>query len=76
MHGICHITNQASTCTCEWTIVAAGIPDFRSPETGLYHNLEKYDLPNPQAIFTLDYFMVMTPTIYYKQFYLGWPLPN
>lgn len=36
---------------------SAGIPDFRSPETGLYHNLEKYDLPNPQAIFTLDYFM-------------------
>lgn len=35
---------------------SAGIPDFRSPETGLYHNLEKYDLPNPQAIFTLDYF--------------------
>lgn len=37
---------------------SAGIPDFRSPETGLYHNLEKYDLPNPQAIFTLDYFMM------------------
>ncbi|XP_062596966.1 NAD-dependent protein deacetylase sirtuin-2-like isoform X1 [Saccostrea cucullata] len=35
---------------------SAGIPDFRSPETGLYHNLEKYDLPTPQAIFTLDYF--------------------
>ncbi|XP_048737942.2 NAD-dependent protein deacetylase sirtuin-2-like [Ostrea edulis] len=35
---------------------SAGIPDFRSPETGLYHNLEKYNLPNPQAIFTLDYY--------------------
>lgn len=35
---------------------SAGIPDFRSPKTGLYHNLEKYDLPHPQAIFELDFF--------------------
>lgn len=25
--------------------VAAGIPDFRSPKTGLYSNLQKYNLP-------------------------------
>ena len=36
--------------------VSAGIPDFRSPGTGLYDNLEKYDLPNPQSIFELSYF--------------------
>eukprot|EP01061_Rhynchopus_euleeides_P047880 TRINITY_DN9899_c0_g1_i1.p1 TRINITY_DN9899_c0_g1~~TRINITY_DN9899_c0_g1_i1.p1 ORF type:complete len:374 (+),score=133.03 TRINITY_DN9899_c0_g1_i1:67-1188(+) len=36
--------------------VAAGIPDFRSPGTGLYDNLSKYDLPYPEAIFTLDFF--------------------
>lgn len=36
--------------------VSAGIPDFRSPGTGLYDNLQKYNLPNPQSIFTLDYF--------------------
>ncbi|TRY70718.1 hypothetical protein TCAL_05189 [Tigriopus californicus] len=35
---------------------SAGIPDFRSPETGLYNNLQKYDLPNPQAIFDIEYF--------------------
>ncbi|KAK0159558.1 hypothetical protein PV327_010654 [Microctonus hyperodae] len=35
---------------------AAGIPDFRSPSSGLYHNLEKYNLPHPQAIFELDFF--------------------
>eukprot|EP01062_Namystynia_karyoxenos_P008407 TRINITY_DN1295_c0_g1_i3.p1 TRINITY_DN1295_c0_g1~~TRINITY_DN1295_c0_g1_i3.p1 ORF type:complete len:371 (+),score=131.86 TRINITY_DN1295_c0_g1_i3:131-1243(+) len=35
---------------------AAGIPDFRSPVTGLYDNLQKYELPFPEAIFTLDYF--------------------
>uniref|UniRef100_A0A8D8Y247 NAD-dependent protein deacetylase sirtuin-2 n=1 Tax=Cacopsylla melanoneura TaxID=428564 RepID=A0A8D8Y247_9HEMI len=35
---------------------SAGIPDFRSPGSGLYHNLEKYKLPNPMAIFELDYF--------------------
>ena len=36
--------------------VAAGIPDFRSPGTGLYSNLQKYDLPTPESIFTLNYF--------------------
>lgn len=36
--------------------VNAGIPDFRSPGSGLYENLQKYNLPNPEAIFTLDYF--------------------
>lgn len=36
---------------------AAGIPDFRSPSSGLYHNLKKYNLPHPQAIFELDFFV-------------------
>ncbi|XP_060536684.1 NAD-dependent protein deacetylase sirtuin-2 [Cylas formicarius] len=36
---------------------SAGIPDFRSAGTGLYHNLQKYNLPHPQAIFELDFFM-------------------
>ncbi|XP_001651467.2 NAD-dependent protein deacetylase Sirt2 [Aedes aegypti] len=35
---------------------SAGIPDFRSPDTGLYNNLLKYNLPYPQAIFELEYF--------------------
>jgi NAD-dependent SIR2 family protein deacetylase len=36
--------------------VSAGIPDFRSPDTGLYANLQKYDLPTPQSIFDIEYF--------------------
>jgi NAD-dependent deacetylase sirtuin 2 len=35
---------------------SAGIPDFRSPKSGLYHNLMKFNLPYPEAIFDLDYF--------------------
>jgi len=35
---------------------SAGIPDFRSPSTGLYANLEKYNLPYPEAIFEIGYF--------------------
>ena len=35
---------------------SAGIPDFRSPGTGLYSNLQKYNLPDPQAIFEIGYF--------------------
>jgi len=36
--------------------VSAGIPDFRSPGSGLYSMLEKYDLPEPEAMFSIDYF--------------------
>lgn len=34
---------------------AAGIPDFRSPGTGLYDNLAQYNLPYAEAIFDIDY---------------------
>lgn len=37
---------------------SAGIPDFRTPGTGLYSQLEKYNLPNPESIFTLEFFRV------------------
>ncbi|ODQ46787.1 hypothetical protein PICMEDRAFT_72824 [Pichia membranifaciens NRRL Y-2026] len=33
-----------------------GIPDFRSPKTGLYSNLRKLNLPYPEAVFDIDYF--------------------
>ena len=36
--------------------VSAGIPDFRTPGTGLYDNLQKYDLPYPQAVFEIGFF--------------------
>lgn len=36
--------------------VAAGIPDFRTPGTGLYDNLQKYNLPFPEAVFDLDFY--------------------
>ena len=39
-------------------ISAAGIPDFRSPGTGLYDNLQKYNLPSPQAMFEINFFKV------------------
>lgn len=37
--------------------VSAGIPDFRSPGTGVYSNLQKYNLPTPEALFHIDYFI-------------------
>ncbi len=36
--------------------MASGIPDFRSPKTGLYANLQKYNLPHPEAIFDIEFF--------------------
>ncbi|TLD03169.1 uncharacterized protein PgNI_12399 [Pyricularia grisea] len=35
---------------------AAGIPDFRSPGTGLYSNLERLKLPEPEAVFDISFF--------------------
>ncbi|KAK4184590.1 NAD-dependent protein deacetylase hst2-1, partial [Podospora australis] len=52
---------------------AAGIPDFRSPETGLYANLAKLDLPEPEAVFDLSFFR-QNPRPFYvlaKELYPG-----
>lgn len=52
---------------------SAGIPDFRSPGTGLYDNLAKYDLPYPEAIFDVDY-LEERPEAFYtlaKELYPG-----
>jgi NAD-dependent histone deacetylase SIR2 len=35
---------------------SAGIPDFRSPDTGLYANLAKLKLPYPEAVFDIGFF--------------------
>lgn len=35
---------------------SAGIPDFRSPDTGLYANLAKLKLPYPEAVFDISFF--------------------
>lgn len=45
--------------------VAAGIPDFRTPGTGLYDNLQKYDLPDPQSIFEINYFQQQPKAFYH-----------
>ncbi|KAH6578555.1 hypothetical protein BASA60_003600 [Batrachochytrium salamandrivorans] len=57
-------TNYLKTKGCRKIIVmtgagistSAGIPDFRTPGTGLYDNLAKYQLPYPEAIFDISYF--------------------
>ncbi|KAI1408261.1 NAD-dependent deacetylase sirtuin-2 [Hypoxylon sp. FL1857] len=52
---------------------AAGIPDFRSPKTGLYHNLTRFDLPHPEAVFEIDFFR-SNPAPFYllaKELYPG-----
>lgn len=35
---------------------SAGIPDFRSPKTGLYANLARLNLPYAEAVFDISYF--------------------
>lgn len=43
---------------------AAGIPDFRSPQTGLYDKLAPLGLPYPEAVFHISYFS-HTPEPFY-----------
>src|SRR5436305_10184656 len=52
---------------------SAGIPDFRSPDTGLYTNLAKLDLPYAEAVFDISYFR-NNPLPFYslvQEFYPG-----
>ncbi|VDO34705.1 unnamed protein product [Onchocerca flexuosa] len=44
---------------------SAGVPDFRSPGTGLYDNVSQYNLPDPMAIFDISYFK-KNPEPFYK----------
>lgn len=58
--------------------VSAGIPDFRTPGTGLYSQLQEYNLPRPEAIFTLDFFKE-NPAPFYrlaKELYPGLHCPT
>jgi len=50
----------------------AGIPDFRSPGTGLYDNLQAYDLPYPEAVFDLQFFR-SNPEPFYRLCKELWP---
>lgn len=43
---------------------SAGIPDFRSPGTGLYDRLAPLKLPYPEAIFHINYFS-HSPELFY-----------
>ncbi|POS77612.1 NAD-dependent histone deacetylase SIR2 [Diaporthe helianthi] len=52
---------------------AAGIPDFRSPNTGLYSNLARLNLPYAEAVFDISYFR-QNPDPFYvlaKELYPG-----
>ena len=51
---------------------SCGIPDFRTPGTGLYSKLEEYDLPYPEAIFDLDFFR-SNPAPFYRLCQELWP---
>ena len=37
-------------------LVSSCLPDFRTPGSGLYDNLQKFDLPRAEAVFDIEYF--------------------
>lgn len=52
---------------------SAGIPDFRSPDTGLYANLARLELPHPEAVFDISFFRERPKPFYVlaKELYPG-----
>lgn len=52
--------------------VAAGLPDFRTPGTGLYDTLELSGLPYPEAVFELALFR-QNPQPFYELAKALWP---
>jgi len=44
--------------------VASGIPDFRTPGTGLYSKVQELGLPYPEALFSIDYFQTRPEAFY------------
>uniref|UniRef100_A0A1B0GRF7 Sirtuin 3 n=1 Tax=Mus musculus TaxID=10090 RepID=A0A1B0GRF7_MOUSE len=56
----------------------SGIPDFRSPGSGLYSNLQQYDIPYPEAIFELGFFFHNPKPFFMlaKELYPGHYRPN
>eukprot|EP00298_Acanthocystis_sp_HF-20_P018283 c21932_g1_i2.p1 GENE.c21932_g1_i2~~c21932_g1_i2.p1 ORF type:complete len:461 (+),score=215.73 c21932_g1_i2:107-1489(+) len=52
--------------------VSAGIPDFRTPGTGLYDNLQKYNLPSPESVFDIGYFS-QNPKAFFSLAKEMWP---
>lgn len=49
-------TKDIIVCAGAGISTSAGIPDFRSPKTGLYHNLKKLKLDYPEQVFDIDFF--------------------
>lgn len=45
--------------------VSAGIPDFRTPGTGLYSQLAEYNLSKPELLFEINYFR-REPEVFFK----------
>merc|ERR1719329_2122429 len=51
---------------------SAGIPDFRTPGSGLYDNLQRFNLPQPESVFDIDYFRD-SPEAFYDLAKEMWP---
>ena len=75
LQGVATLLREGARCVVmlgAGASVSAGLPDFRTPGTGLYDNLEGYGLPYPEAVFELDFFKT-NPEPFYALARALWP---
>lgn len=75
LDGVAEVLRSGAKCVVmlgAGASTSAGLPDFRSKGSGLYENLEQFDLPSPESIFDIEYFR-SHPEPFYELSKSLWP---
>lgn len=75
LNGVADVIARGARCVVllgAGASTSAGLPDFRSPGTGLYEKLQRFDLPSPESVFDIEVFR-SNPEPFYEVSRSLWP---